>query len=129
MNLFRVFADNDGETHLERIDVTRFARPEDGQPARVGLKEIPATTLTITELLERKPDLGLHPAPRRQLVIVLRGALEVTTTAGDVERFGAGDCLLTDDVTGNGHLTREVGDEPLASVIVGVSADWACPTA
>jgi hypothetical protein len=54
--------------------------------------------VTIARLLGRRPDDGLHTAPRRQVVAVLRGALEVTTTTGESRCLRAGDCLLADDV-------------------------------
>ena len=128
MNLFRIYADGDGETHLESIDLSCFPRPEDGTPKRVGIKEIPTTGLTITELKERKPDQGWHPAPRRQLVVVLQGALEVTTTDGTTRRIESGAALLTDDLRGKGHLTREVGEEALGSLIIGIDPAWELPS-
>jgi hypothetical protein len=47
-------------------------------------------------------------APRRQLVVNLYGAVEIETHSGDVRRLGAGDILLADDLTGSGHISRDV---------------------
>jgi hypothetical protein len=91
---------------------------------RRGLSDIPATTLSVSRLTERRPDQGLHQPPRRQVVVVLRGALEVTTTAGDRYRFGPGDCLLADDRDTKGHITRDVGEELLMTMTIGIPADW-----
>jgi hypothetical protein len=35
-----------------------------------------------------------------------------------VQRLGAGDILLAEDLDGQGHVTREVGPEPRVSVFV-----------
>lgn len=53
-------------------------------------------------------DQHWHPAPRRQLVTVLSGMLEVTATDGTARRFGPGEVFLADDAGTSGHLTRTV---------------------
>jgi quercetin dioxygenase-like cupin family protein len=53
-------------------------------------------------------DQDWHCAPRRQIVIVLSGTLEVTTSDGTARRFGPGQGFLADDMGGKGHLTRAV---------------------
>jgi hypothetical protein len=131
MNLVRVFGDKSGETHLSDIELPPAGYPQDkGSSARLlSLSEIPATTVTIAQLLDRRPDNGLHTAPRRQVVAVLRGALQVTTTTGDSRCLRAGDCLLADDVDSKGHITTDVGDEPLATLVVGIDSEWQLPGA
>lgn len=54
----------------------------------------------------------LHPAPRRQLVVVLAGTLEVETTEAEVRSWGPGEMLLADDVASRGHRSRAL-DGPL----------------
>jgi hypothetical protein len=125
VSLYRVYADDTGETRLARLELP--LRADDDGPRRCGLPDVPATTVSISELLETKPDTGLHPAPRRQFVVVLRGELEVTTTSGDAQRFGPGDCLFADDVDTKGHFTREVGSDPLSTLTIGVARDWEFP--
>ena len=50
-----------------------------------------------------------HNAPRRQIVVVLHGTVEVTTSDDVARRFAAGELFLADDTTGKGHLTRTIG--------------------
>jgi quercetin dioxygenase-like cupin family protein len=52
----------------------------------------------------------LHPVSRRQLLIVLDGEYEFTSTAGDAIRLQRGDLLFADDAEGMGHLTDQLGD-------------------
>jgi hypothetical protein len=122
----RVYADSSGETYLAPVELPE-QRAADGSVASRTLRDIPITTLDMGQLFRRQPPVDLHPAPRRQFVVVLRGAFEVTTTGGECERFEAGDCLLADDVDGKGHLFADVGEEPLSTLRIGVSPDWKCP--
>ncbi len=61
--------------------------------------------------------LGYHQAPRRQFVLVLYGAVQIECGDGSVRRFGAGDVLLADDTTGQGHISREV-QSPRGTVFI-----------
>src|SRR5262249_4509620 len=49
-----------------------------------------------------------HPAPRRQLVVTLSGIGEIVCGDGSSRRFGPGDIMLADDLTGEGHISRPV---------------------
>jgi hypothetical protein len=91
------------------------------------LPDVPATTVNIIELLERRPKLEPHPPPRRQWVVILRGAMEISTRTGERRRFERGDCLLAEDMSGTGHETWDVGDEHLVTLNIGVPASWRCP--
>ncbi len=130
MNFLRVYGDETGETHLARIELPEPNTSDDdgfGDITRRVLRDIPATTMNINENMERRQRLDLHPAPRRQFVIVLRGEFEVETTSGDSHRFQAGDCLLADDLDSKGHTHHDVGEEHSITISVGVPADWVCP--
>jgi hypothetical protein len=57
-----------------------------------------------------------RPAPRRQWVVVLRGAVEVEVTDGSRRTFGPGDLLRAEDTDGSGHVTRPIGDPPVEAL-------------
>lgn len=59
-----------------------------------------------------------RPAPRRQWVVVLRGAVEVVVTDGSRRTFGPGDLLRAEDTEGTGHVTRPVGEPPLEALFL-----------
>jgi quercetin dioxygenase-like cupin family protein len=59
-----------------------------------------------------------HHAPGRVCVFTLSGAVEIEVGDGTVRRLGPRDILIAEDLTGQGHYTREVGDEPRVSVFV-----------
>jgi len=60
----------------------------------------------------------LHPAPARQFLALIRGAVEVETSDGAVMRFGPGDLILLEDTSGKGHRSRNVGDDYLTFFVV-----------
>ena len=63
-------------------------------------------------------DSGWHTAPRRQYVIGIAGVTELTLRDGTSKRFGPGDVLLAEDLTGSGHHTKVVGDEDRVSLMI-----------
>lgn len=63
-------------------------------------------------------DSAPHPAPRRQWVVMLRGAIEIEVSDGARRRFGPGDLVLVTDTTGRGHVTFARGDPPLEALFI-----------
>ena len=59
--------------------------------------------------------------------MVLGGELEIITTLGQHERLKPGDVLLADDVGTKGHISRDVGEEPLMLMAIGIDGEWECP--
>jgi hypothetical protein len=62
--------------------------------------------------------LDWHPAPRRMVVVVLSGELENEFRDGSVHRFGPGGARVIDDIGGEGHQTRVVGDRPCVVAVM-----------
>ena len=67
-------------------------------------------------------DQDWHPAPARQLVIIVSGELEVTVSEGETRRWNRGDIFIAGDVTGRGHRTRSVDGE-VTVIFLPVDAD------
>ena len=59
-----------------------------------------------------------HYAPGRACAITLSGAVEIEIGDGTKRILGPGDILIAEDLTGQGHYTREVGSEPRITVFV-----------
>jgi hypothetical protein len=60
-------------------------------------------------------------APRRQYSITLSGQAEIEVGDGTVARLGPGDVLLAEDLTGQGHIMRVIGNVPRLSALVPLS--------
>ena len=59
-----------------------------------------------------------HCAPRRQLIVLLDGEIEVEVTSGEKRRFVGGDVILVEDTTGTGHRTRTLNQGPRRSLFL-----------
>jgi hypothetical protein len=106
-----LFADLDGESHFGEIRIAlsalAFAPPAP-----------PVDVSTITDArcgLLRLPSGWFgdwHPAPRRQLMCLLSGTVEVAASDSEVRRLEAGTIVLLEDTSGVGHSTRVISAEP-----------------
>ncbi len=105
----RIYTGADGQSHFEELDL-------DKGPVEWSKMQ------SATGAMFRKSEPGhfsdWHCAPRRQYVITLSGRMEIGIGDGATEQFGPGDVLLADDLTGKGHTTRVMGDEPRVSVAI-----------
>jgi quercetin dioxygenase-like cupin family protein len=112
MRLFRLYSGSDGQSHLEEMSPAFTP----GQFAEQSAMQ-PAAGISFSRM---KPGtfVDWHNAPRRQYVITLAGAVEIGLGDGSVQRFGPGEGLLAEDLTGKGHTTRAVGNEPRITVTI-----------
>jgi hypothetical protein len=118
--LTEIFADGDGETHFRKtgmeFEMRAFAPPS--MPVQVS-EEFPTTT-SLFMMAPPGWDKEYHPTPRRQLCVMLTGALSVTATDGETIHMGPGDVLLVNDAASKGHLSRILGDENASFLFVGL---------
>ena len=115
MRITRVYTGDDNLSHFEDIElefdpnIGRFPRAM-VQPAReVGFNTQPADSRDV-----------MHNAPERRFVIFMSGQVKVELSDGESRVAGAGDVILFEDVTGEGHLLTPLGDEPRYSMFVGL---------
>ena len=102
MRVTRIYTGKDNRSHFEDLAIPLL--PSDyGKMSAL----VPAVGVLFRET-PRGGSLDFHPAPRRQLVVTLSGVGEVECGDGARRRFGAGDILLAEDTTGQGHITREI---------------------
>jgi hypothetical protein len=102
MRITRIYVGDDGESHFEDLDI-----PEDANQRRATTDAIDAERAAFG-LSPALPMQDWHHAPRRQLVAVLSGALEIEVAGGEKRRFNPGDCFIADDLAGRGHCTQDV---------------------
>src|SRR4030095_13826343 len=110
----RIYTGPDGKTKAEEI--TLPLKPRDGGSETSAT--IPVTSMQFRHTTPAY-DLDWHPAPRRQVVVTLRGEREIELEGGRKMRFGPGHILLAEDTTGQGHKSRAVpGTDRVALDIV-----------
>jgi quercetin dioxygenase-like cupin family protein len=108
MKVVRIYTDADNQTHFQEVDLDTFATLS----AQVGtgpvrLNQGPARSA-----------MDFHNAPRRQYVVMLSGQMEIEIGDGTKRVLDPGDILVAEDLTGKGHITRGVGEQPRVSLAV-----------
>jgi hypothetical protein len=112
---FRIYADSDGESHFEDVDVALESQARDSDVSAL----YPATGV----IFRRSPSdqfIDWHPAPRRQFVVTLSGEAEVEASDGEIRKIGPGTVMLAEDITGKGHVTRGMGTQERLSLFIPV---------
>src|SRR5262245_47842954 len=103
----RIFADRNGETHMEDIDIVLQPRKlfKDNPPLRLS-ENLPASWYNICYVPTGMGEVDWQNPPQRLLVLWLTGEVEFETSDGDVRRLPAGSVVLAEDTTGKGHISR-----------------------
>jgi hypothetical protein len=113
MRITRLHTGDDGQSHFEDIEIDVCSHGEIGALSAC----YPATGVIFRETTGDY-DYGWHNAPVRQYVVMLEGGVEVEVGDGTRRRFGAGDILLAEDTTGQGHRSRSVDHQPRRSLFI-----------
>lgn len=108
MGSIRLYTGDDGQSHIEEIDVT--THPE--------LTQLHNAKGIVFRAMEPGFFSDWHVAPRRQYIITLSGEGEIGLPDGTLYRLGAGDVNLAEDLTGKGHTTRVLGTVPRVTATV-----------
>jgi hypothetical protein len=102
MKVTRFYTGEDGRSHFEDLEI-----PLNQVRGRMMSDAIAVTGMSFRESAGNLV-LDLHVAPRRQLILCLTGEVEIELGNGELRRFVPGDVYLADDLTGEGHIHREV---------------------
>ena len=106
--IVRIYAGDDGESHFEDLTADQFADiANDVGPGDITVGQRPAGWWQ-----------DYHTAPRHQYVVFMSGGAEIEVASGDKRQFGPGDVLVAEDLTGHGHIIRNIGEEPRVSLAV-----------
>jgi quercetin dioxygenase-like cupin family protein len=119
----RTYADAAGESHF--CDVEEAMAPTAFVPTNppLGLSTPRAATATVFCRLEPGWDGSWHPSPRPQYALTLSGEWEITVTDGERRRFGPGEFVLLEDLTGRGHSTAATSADDAVLLLVWLAAD------
>jgi hypothetical protein len=103
MRIVRIFTRESGESGIEvrRVPMTGGERPMSG-------------TFRCESMFFRETPEGhvqdLHNAPRRQLIFLVSGLLELESSEGRRVVCRPGDLIFAEDRGGKGHITRSLRD-------------------
>jgi hypothetical protein len=103
MRIVRIFTRDSGESAIEirEVPLSRAERPMSG-------------TFKCDSIFFRETPEGhvqdFHNAPRRQLIFLTSGILELESSEGRRLILRPGDLIFAEDVRGRGHITRSLRD-------------------
>ena len=115
--IWRVSSGADGQSHLSEVPLAMKPFVDVEGAHGQGTPMQPAAGISF-RVSPPGYVLNWHCAPRRQYSISLTGTAEIEVGDGTVVRIGPGDVVLAEDLTGRGHVTRVVGDQPRLYAIV-----------
>src|SRR5882672_800289 len=101
MRIFRIFTKDTGESAIEVRQV-----PTSGS-ARPMSEAFKCDSIFFRDTPEGHVQ-DLHNAPRRQLIFLTSGILELETSEGRRVICRPGDLIFAEDMQGKGHITRSL---------------------
>jgi len=113
MKVTRLSTGSDNRSYFEDIEVPFGSRGDFGlftipEPAKsVFFREIPPTW-----------EYAWHNVVCREYVITIDGKAAIEVGSGEKRIFRKGDVLLAEDLTGQGHRTRVLGNKKWLQVFV-----------
>ncbi|OGT32031.1 MAG: hypothetical protein A3E87_10810 [Gammaproteobacteria bacterium RIFCSPHIGHO2_12_FULL_35_23] len=105
MKMIRLFSGNDGQSHFEDIEI-KLA------PVHVAHFSMPFATDNIRfGRIEGVDEISWHTQDEPCYIVILQGSMELEIGDGTKQVLKAGDILLAEDTTGQGHITRSINGQ------------------
>lgn len=103
MRIHNLYEDENGQSHFRDIEIDWVEENRGGKFSA----RLPASGIIFRQV-QPDYDLDWHPAPRRQYIINLDAGVQITAGDGEARVIGAGEVILVEDTTGQGHLSKAV---------------------
>jgi hypothetical protein len=105
--MYRLYTGPDGRSHIQKVEA-KFAENEISK----------MMAITGAELHRSKPGRShdFHVGPQRQYIVNLSGSVELEVAGGEKVDLSPGDIEVIEDTTGQGHITRTLGNEDRVSL-------------
>ncbi|MEM9243324.1 MAG: hypothetical protein AAGA27_04620 [Pseudomonadota bacterium] len=107
MKMIRLYSGDDGQSHFEDVEITLNKN-------EVGSFGLPIKTDELTFAIaeaEGISKLSWHTTDVPTYIVILEGAMELEVGDGTKRTIKAGDILLAEDLTGQGHLTHAINNQ------------------
>ena len=117
MRIHNLYEDELGQSHFRDIEVEWISEGRGGKLS----ERLPATGIIFRQV---QPDYELdwHPAPRRQYIINLDAGVEITASDGEARIIDAGEVILVEDISGDGHMSKAINSQIRHCIFVPV--EW-----
>ena len=113
MMVVRIYTGPDNKSHFEELQIPLKDAGKTG-----FLSELMKATGVVFRETTGDYNYDFHTAPRRQLVVNLEGEVEIEIGDGTRRILHAGEILLAEDTTGQGHISRAVAGKPRKSLFI-----------
>jgi hypothetical protein len=102
MQLVRLYSGKDGQSHFEDIDIVL-------EPVHIAhfSKAVAVENLKFGKIGDMN-EITWHTQDEPAYIVILNGAMELEVGDGTKKVINAGDILLAEDTTGQGHITRSI---------------------
>lgn len=118
MHYHHLFSDAAGESHWRLVDVALEERTFAPPAQAINVSDPYLATAMVYLRLHAGWDEPVHPTPKRQTLICLKGRIRVTASDGEVREIGSGDIWKMEDLGGKGHHTKVISETDFEAVIV-----------
>lgn len=108
MEIIRIYSDENGISHFERVKVM-------GSP-----KPLPIDSVVASSIAQGTEDW--HHAPYKTFTINVIGDIEAEVSDGTRVKIGKGDLVYLEDFTGKGHVTHLL--TPVANLFIRMKDDF-----
>ena len=113
MKVLRIYTGPDNKSHFEDVEIPLK------DSGKVGfLSKLTKATGVLFRETGGDYNYDFHTAPRRQYVVNLEGEVEIEVGDGTKRIVRAGEILLAEDTTGQGHISRAVAGKPRKSLFI-----------
>jgi len=116
----RLYTGPDGVSHFADEELLLSPRGTEGFDAALAVSRIGDVQGATFASLKAGTTEDWHTAPRRQLMVCLRGIVEITAADGEKRRMTPGQFMLLEDTSGKGHITHAAGAEDHVALAVPV---------
>jgi hypothetical protein len=121
--IVRVWADDDGESHVEELEFHAPRRGAGGPPSSIPAAGSPVLrSYPVADDASEWVGVDWHQPPGKTFAVSISGEIEVEVTDGSTMSIGQGDLVFLEDVRGPGHITRLRGG--VTNLFIPVSPDF-----
>lgn len=101
MKMTRLYSGDDGQSHFEDVEM-------DMSNTEVGRLGTPFNVRNLTFGVVSVENVPWHNMEEPAYIVVLEGEMELEVGDGTRRKFKAGDVILAEDMTGQGHITHSM---------------------
>jgi hypothetical protein len=113
MKIVRIYTGSDNQSHFEDLQIPLK------DSGKIGfMSELTKATGVVFRETSGDYNYDFHTAPQRQYVVNLEGEVEIEVGDGSKRILRAGDVILAEDTTGQGHISRAVAGKPRKSLFI-----------